>query len=150
MRKPRCDGDTWTFATLLTHIVALMDSSEQRTADRFAGQEKAVAAALAAAEKAVNAALAAQEKAVSLAEGNAEKWRSSANEWRGAMDDREGNFVKIGEYTLALQQIKEIKEILANTAGRGQGWESGWKVLIALVATAASVVAIYFALKGSG
>ncbi len=115
---------------------------------RFEAQEKAVAAALAAAEKAVNAALAAQEKAVSLAEGNAEKWRSSANEWRGAMDDREGNFVKVGEYNLALAQIKEIKETLATAAGRGQGWASGWQLLLGLAALTGVALAVFLAIQG--
>lgn len=115
---------------------------------RFEAQERAVAAALAAAEKAVNAALSAQEKAVSLAEGNAEKWRASANEWRGAMDDREGNFVKVGEYALTVQQISKLEKAIENAVGRGQGWESGWKILTGLGALVAVAVAIYVAIKG--
>lgn len=43
-------------------------------------------------DKAIFAALAAQERAVKLAEENAALWRANANEWRGAMGDREKNF----------------------------------------------------------
>jgi len=161
----------WTFDTLLTHVIALIAAAEYRTADRFSAQREAVAAALAAAEKAVNAALAANEKAVALSESNSERWRASANEWRGAMDDRETRFVKLGEYQLTLQQLREIKDHmgdyvrmsefnqarkmiddnktqLQNMAGRGQGWESGWKILLGLVTAAGVVVAIYFSVKG--
>jgi hypothetical protein len=55
----------------------------------FAEKEKALQAALASQEKAVQAALSAADKATSKAEQNAEKWRENANEWRGAMSDRD-------------------------------------------------------------
>jgi len=44
-------------------------------------------------DKAINIALAAAKEAVGVAETNAEKWRQNANEWRGAMSDREKNFI---------------------------------------------------------
>jgi hypothetical protein len=65
---------------------------------RFEAQEKAVSAALAAAEKAVVAALASSEKAVDKAEVSAERWRNAANEWRGAMGDRERDFLTRKEF----------------------------------------------------
>jgi len=145
VEKKHCEK--WTFETLLFHIGSRLEDAERRTADRFSAQEKAVAAALAAAEKAVNAALAAQEKAVSLAEGNAGLWRASANEWRGAMDDREGKFVKLGEYQLALIQLKEIKEALANATGRGEGWQSGWQLLLGVATLVSIAVAIYLGVR---
>jgi len=60
----------------------LLIEVDKRNAQQFAAQEKAVGAALAAAEK-----------AVAVAERNAEKWRDNANEWRGAMTDKDRNFV---------------------------------------------------------
>ncbi len=48
---------------------------------------------LAEKDKAINIALAAAKEAVGVAEKNAEKWRENANEWRGAMSDREKNFI---------------------------------------------------------
>lgn len=128
--------------TLREHFLALLAASELRTADRLASQDKATATALAAAEKAVNAALAAQEKAVSLAEANSALWRASANEWRGAMTDREGQFVKTAELMSANAQIKEIKESLASTQGRGQGRGDMWGYVIGAVGLIATVAAI--------
>lgn len=43
-------------------------------------------------QKAVDIALAAAKEAVGVAEKNSEKWRDNANEWRGAMTDREKSF----------------------------------------------------------
>lgn len=65
---------------------------------RFDEQEKAVQAALAAADKSVLAALTSAEKAVDKAEQSAERWRNSANEWRGAMSDRERDFLTRREF----------------------------------------------------
>lgn len=60
---------------------------------------------LAEKDKALNAALASAKEAVSIAEANAEKWRNQANEWRGAMSDREKNFVTRREVWLAVVAI---------------------------------------------
>ncbi len=54
---------------------------------RFAEQEKATLVALQAAEKAVD-----------KAEAAAERWRNNANEWRGAMGDRERDFLTRKEF----------------------------------------------------
>ena len=65
---------------------------------RFDESEKAVKAALQSASKAVDAALVSAEKAVDKAETSAERWRNSANEWRGAMSDRERDFLTRREF----------------------------------------------------
>jgi hypothetical protein len=65
---------------------------------RLADSDKAVTTALAAAEKAVAAAQASSEKAIDKAERDAEKWRNNANEWRGAMSDREREFLTRREF----------------------------------------------------
>jgi hypothetical protein len=138
----------WTFETLLIHIKAMLDEAEKRTADRFAAQDKAVEKALAGQEKAVTAALASQEKAVAIAEENSKLWRQSANEWRGAMNDREGNFVKVGEYGLLLTQVKELRDAMSQSMGRGQGWASGWQILLGLAALVGVAVAMVVAFRG--
>lgn len=56
-------------------------------------------------DKAINIALAAAKEAVGVAENNAEKWRANANEWRGAMSDREKNFVTRKELWAAVIAI---------------------------------------------
>lgn len=81
---------------LREHFAELLAANDRRYSELRDAQQKAIADALAAQEKAVAAALAAAEKAVSVAEANAEKWRINANEWRGAMDDRERNFLSRG------------------------------------------------------
>jgi len=65
---------------------------------RFEDQVTAVQAALVAADKAVSAALIAQEKAVLKKEEEVERWRAAANEWRGAMSDRERDFLGRKEF----------------------------------------------------
>ena len=64
---------------------------------RFSASDKAILSALASEREMRSAVLTAQEKAVKLAEDNAALWRASANEWRGAMNDREGNFASRAE-----------------------------------------------------
>lgn len=72
----------------------LIDERDRRYAELRAADRDAIQAALAAAKE-----------AVALAEQNAERWRASANEWRGAMSDRERDFVRRSEirgYLIAL------------------------------------------------
>jgi hypothetical protein len=90
----------WTTDTVLAHMISLLQETEKRLAaadtaaekanqQRFDAQQQGVKDALTAQKEAVAAALVAAEKAVLVAETNAEKWRLAANEWRGAMNDRE-------------------------------------------------------------
>jgi len=82
----------WNFDTLKQHFDALREADKE----------------------AVKAALAAAEKAVEKADDNGEKWRENANEWRGAMNDRERNLMPRpeAESRLATQDLllRELKE----------------------------------------
>jgi hypothetical protein len=49
-------------------------------------------------DKAISAALAAQEKAAIVNKDEVQRWRDSANEWRGAMSDRERDFLTRKEF----------------------------------------------------
>jgi hypothetical protein len=49
-------------------------------------------------DKAVQAALAAAEKAVLKKEEEVERWRAAANEWRGALSDRERDYLSRREF----------------------------------------------------
>jgi hypothetical protein len=70
---------------------------------RFDGQDKAVRAALEAAEK-----------AVSKAEANAREWQKGANEWRGAMTDRERDFLTRREfYAMLATGVAVVGAIIA-------------------------------------
>lgn len=119
----------WTVETIFVHFTALLIAQEAKSQQRFADQEKAVQAALAAAEKAVN-----------KAETNAEKWRDNANEWRGAMSDRERNFAPI-------QRVDALEKLVDRNEGTSAGLKSGWGYMVGFAGFVAALVAIFIALK---
>lgn len=84
---------SWTPHLLKIHFDELREADDKRYEQRSADQEKAVNTALAAAKTAVDAALSAAALAVDKAERNTKEWQVAANEWRGAMSDRERQFV---------------------------------------------------------
>ncbi len=112
----------------------------------FAEREKAVEAALASQEKAVTAALDASDKAISKAETNAEKWRENANEWRGAMSDRDRELPsrrEVEQTTASLgDRITKIENSVSNTGGRQEGLNAFWGYLVGAVGVLAAVAAI--------
>src|SRR3990172_10968082 len=88
-------------------------------------------------DKAVAVAMSAAKEAVGIAEKNAEKWRDNANEWRGAMNDKDMQFALKTEVvslkdnienSLAgvRMQLDDIKTQLNIIAGRKQGISDGW------------------------
>jgi len=100
-------------------------------------------------EKAISAALAAAEKAVQVAEINSEKWRANANEWRMAMGDREAHFVKKENFEAVtnnlVKDIKELKERVDLSTGKGEGYEKVWGWIVA--AAGSGGVLAYFGMK---
>jgi hypothetical protein len=76
-------GDVWTLEALKEHFEALRHDDQ-----------RAVEAALTAAKEAVTIAQTAAEKANALAASLVEKNQAASNEWRGAMSDRERDFVR--------------------------------------------------------
>jgi hypothetical protein len=85
--------------------ITIKEYVDQRFADertyndrRFDDQDAAVKSALAASDKQNASTAASAEKAVDKAEGQSEKWRDNANEWRGAMSDRERDFLSRKEF----------------------------------------------------
>jgi hypothetical protein len=119
---------SWTPEIVRDHLAALIAANDKRYEDKFAASDKAVLSALAAQEKAVNAALAASEKAVLVAENNAEKWRANANEWRGAMGDRERNFAMRSD-------LEALKERIDRTEGGSKGMKDLWGWIVAALTT---------------
>jgi hypothetical protein len=108
----------------VTGINRLMVEMDKRYDQQFAAQEKAVGAALAAAEK-----------AVLVAEQNSEKWRSNANEWRGAMDDREEKFVLKEQLNPTMhsmqKEVDELKTFKNLSTGKTIGLDKMWGYLVA-------------------
>lgn len=53
-------------------------------------------------DKAIKIALSAQEKAAEVNKDEVQRWRDSANEWRGAMNDRERDFLTRREFYIMI------------------------------------------------
>ena len=85
-----------------------------------------------------------QEKAINLAEENAATWRSAANEWRGAMTDRERTFMSRSEldirFTSITDQLTDLKQSVQTHMGKSSGLNAGWGYFIAAVAVIVLVV----------
>ena len=80
---------------------------------RFEGEKEARSVALASAKEAVNAALVSSEKAVDKAEANTREWQKSANEWRGAMNDKDALFLTRKEfYTMVATAVIVISLVI--------------------------------------
>jgi hypothetical protein len=128
----RLDAEIAALRVEVRSITMMREETDRRYEQRFLAQEKAVSAALSAAEKAVE-----------RAEINAEKWRMNANEWRGAMDDRERNYVmkdSMDTRISALQKEVDALRLVATTQeGKGVGMEKMWGYILAAVTAAGAV-----------
>ena len=86
-------------------------------------------------DKAFTVALLSAEKAVAIADNNAEKWRDNANEWRGAMGDREEKFVQKEHLNPMLQglqkEVDELKTYVNQSTGKTMGYDKFWGYLVA-------------------
>jgi len=99
----------WTIDSLHEHFLMLVAGNDRRYTERFDAQEVAMSTALVAAEKAVSAALVSAKEAVLKAENESIKWQAGANEWRGAMNDREATFVPRPEYDQRFSLMAEVQ-----------------------------------------
>jgi len=126
----------WTLESLKTHFEAIIKANDKRYKQRFEDQDSAVKAALASAEK-----------AVAREQENSEKWRASANEWRGAMNDRERDLMPRTE---AEQAIKANTDKINEITKRIERNESGWKYLVAAITLIATIIGAYLALVKHG
>lgn len=97
-------------------------------------------------DKAINIALAAAKEAVAVAEANADKWRMNANEWRGAMNDREKTFLPRSEFetyrdstqtALGLEKTRADKD-----EGKGVGLSSTWAYILGGIGAIGGILAI--------
>lgn len=115
----------------------------------FAEREKAVEAALAAQEKAVTAALDASDKAITKAEGNAEKWRENANEWRGAMSDRDRELPSRREVEQMFRGLDTRLAAVESAVQADQGHSAGTSAAVGYVIGAAGVLTALVAVIAS-
>ncbi len=128
-----------------------IDSLKEHYDQRFTDQEQAVKNALTAQKEAVAAALAASEKAVAVAESNAEKWRASANEWRGAMNDRERSLMPRSEaesmFKGNAEKVDALQARMDRNEGRGTGLNAGWGYLVAGIMLLVAIFGVAMALR---
>lgn len=148
----------WTVDTLREHLITLIAETEMkltaadtaaelRNEQRFVAQQQAIKDALISQKEAVAAALVAAEKAVMVAETNAEKWRAAANEWRGAMNDRERNLMPRIEAENSIKGNAEKIDALASRIDKSEGRTSGLLTIFAIIAAVGTLVAIFLALR---
>lgn len=103
-------------------------------------------------DKALSAALATAKEAVAVAEKNAEKWRDNANEWRGAMNDKDKNLMQRTEFATFKdgyeKAMDEMKETGGNLKGRREGLDN-IRAWIPVILAIAGILVAYFIGKGS-
>ncbi len=130
MNDHDANGNIWTLHSLREYLLRVVADLAAKVQQFGEQQDKAVQAALVAQEKAVQAALAAADKAVSKAELQADNWRQSANEWRGAMNDRERTFVPRTEFEQAIVTLKEmvdkLEKLVMADVNRKRGGDATW------------------------
>lgn len=122
-------------------------ASELRNEQRFTAQQQAIKDALISQKEAVASALVAAEKAVLVAENNAEKWRAAANEWRGAMNDRERNLMPRSEAEQSTKSNAEKIDALAARLDKAEGRTSGLMTLFVIISALGVLVGIFIALR---
>ena len=113
-----------------------------RLTQRFDAQRQALDAAFAAAAKGE----ASNKELIAMNDVAAEKWRHSANEWRGAMIDREARFMTRNEYDLAhhslVGKVEAVERIVIRSQGEGKGMSRLWAIAVAVAVSVGSLVAI--------
>lgn len=102
-----------------------------------AADKEAVKVALDAAKEAVGVALTAQKE-----------WREAANEWRGAMSDRERTFVQKGELENLKAIVGSLSVKLESQTERTAGQSTGRREIIGWIVGAASFLAAVVAVVG--
>lgn len=98
--------------TLKEYFEKIIEERDKAVISALAAERVAASDRSVSAEKAVVAALASAEKAVSVSEKNAEQWRAGANEWRGAMTDREVRFMTVDDRSSILKELKEVRDFM--------------------------------------
>lgn len=102
---------------------------------------------LAEKDKAINIALAAAKEAVGVAEKNAEKWRDNANEWRGAMVDREAKFMARSEFLAYKESAEKALALEKSRGDKGEGRGESMTKFVGWIVAAAIALAGYFLKK---
>lgn len=139
---------TWTFETLRTSLLGLMEAddkairglieaNDKRYAQMFTSSQEAVLAALNAAQTAVTAALSAAEKAVAKAEVASEKRFDAVNEFRATLADQQRTLMPRTEVELLVKamqvQIQTNSKILSEMSGTRLGSHDTWAYIVGAI-----------------
>ena len=108
-------------------------------------------AVLAEKDKALSAALTSAKEAVEKSEDNSQRWREQANEWRGAMTDREKTFMSRAEFEAYRDNTDKLLAARKATQDVAQGKEKGlslgWGVLLGAIGLVSTILNIYLATR---
>jgi hypothetical protein len=102
--------------------------------DLFQSEIRRIDQVLAEREKQVNLALTASEKAIDKADTEAERARQAANEWRGAMSDREKGFTPLTAHDLLQRQVNDVVTRQFEARGRQAAWVAAAGIIATLIA----------------
>lgn len=122
-------SDTLHHVTLREYLDRLFQEADKRYEQRFLAQESATKMALAAAQTAVD-----------KSEGEANRWRMSANEWRAAMSDKDKLFLTRAETIPRLErldnlygELKTVRDIASGRASQSQFLLAGAGALVGIL-----------------
>ena len=82
-----------------------------------------------------------RDAAIKIAEDNAEKWRASANEWRGAMNDRERQFLTKEEFNEYRRTMDKLLMVEKERADKLEGKHSGISQFIGWILAGVTILA---------
>jgi len=102
--------------------------------DVLAAEIRRIDQVLSEREKQVNMALVASEKAIDKADTEAERARQAANEWRGAMADRERGFTPITSHNVLREQVQAVIDSQNQSRGRQAAWVAAAGIIATLLA----------------
>lgn len=130
----------WTVDSLHEHLASLFAERDLRYEQRFAAQERAVAAALESAKE-----------AVLKAERAAERRFESMNEFRGVLTDQASTFVTRAESEQLHHSLQDKVDLvisrLDRLEGRTSGISAGWVLIGQAVSLLGAVIATVLALS---
>lgn len=151
--EPARGSSSGTDVPLRDYLVGKIVDLEERVAQQFELNDKALQAALIAQEKAVAAALTAAKEAVDKAETAAGKRFEATNEFRAQLADQAATFVRGDVYTthvaaksqelsLIRTDVRALTDRVNTSAARGSAFHDGWGYLVGAIGVAAAVVAV--------
>lgn len=132
----------WTFATLLRHLLVIVDANDRRYVEMFVAADKAVAAALAAAEKTVQAALTAADRATNKAEESQLRVNTSQNEFRQQLKDQAAAFITRDMLDAVSARVMILERSSSGTEGSSQGKTVLWTGIAAVVSILVAIAAV--------